>query len=123
MEAAIAGLAVGVTIAALCKRGRQGFSAVLLAMLYFYVAIGFANAEFDRARPQVFHSVVTDKHQTYGKGHASYLTLRSWGPKREGGDESVPAETYNRLSVGADVCVYVYPGALRVRWYYIDACS
>jgi len=51
-----------------------------------------------------------------------YLKLGPWGPRKEAEEVEVDSNTYGLAAVGGQVCVYVFPGALGMRWYQAWSC-
>ena len=77
---------------------------------------------FDRAKPVEFRTKTLSKHVSSGK-HTSYdVELSPWGPKRAAEDVDVGRKLYGQIQVGQTVCVYVWPGALKIRWFEVETC-
>ncbi len=93
-------------------RGSSAWLAIVMALLYAYGCVALVNRQWDAGNPQIFRATVTSKRA----GNPNELGLGAWGPP--GAPESVVVTrgTLDRVEPGSEVCVYVWPGALRVRW-------
>jgi hypothetical protein len=109
------------------RRMREGSWALvwLIAILYSYGAIAEANTLFDSSKPEIFQANVVGK-RSYGGGlHTDlwyYLRLDRWGQSSVANDVHLPFALYRSVSIGQRVCVSVYPGALKIRWYSVNQC-
>ena len=102
--------------------GAVGVLALLLVP-YAYGAATLANRELDRGVPQQYEAqVLGARISRGGKSTEYYLTLGPWGPRNEAEDVDVGAGYYQRGSTRKTVCVYLYRGALRVRWFEVRDC-
>jgi hypothetical protein len=84
--------------------------------------IGQANVFFDPSEPQIFETVVESKHISGGKTTTYYLKLEPWGPRAERADTSVEPEVYNVVQPGGKVCVVLFSGAFKIRWFAVIPC-
>ncbi len=128
--AILAGTVVGVAMSALFtvlttpdarnKTIRYGLPFLLVPMAWG--AVVEANTLLDHSPAQVFQATVLDKHETSGKAHTFDLTLSPWGPRSKAEDVSVDPGRYAGLSVGEKACVYMHPGAFKLRWITVERC-
>jgi hypothetical protein len=104
-------------------RGHRGsqLSLLLLMCTYSYGVVMFANKQLDSGEPVSYTVPVLDKRISTGQGITRYLRVGPWGPRKEAEEVEVGSDMYE-VAVGEQVCVYVYPGALRMRWYEVWTC-
>jgi hypothetical protein len=96
----------------------------LITCLYGYGAGLELNALADGSAPRVYPVVVAAKHVSEdSKSTTWYLTLNPWGPVTESKDVSVSAARYRLTGPGDTVCVMLRPGAFRIAWYRVSACT
>lgn len=99
----------------------------LLAFLVFCACAGAGglamevNVRADRAPPEHFSAVVTDRWAPFKQG-GRRLRLTAWGPMRGGETVKVPKAVYWNVEAGQTVCPNLYPGALGVPWYEVTVC-
>jgi hypothetical protein len=96
------------------------FGAFMLAYAYGVVAV--ANVRFDRGEPQVFVAQVLGAHESSGKTTTYYLDLGPWGPRKSAEEVEVGSAFYASGSRRETVCVYLYRGALKARWFEVWDC-
>jgi hypothetical protein len=123
-------LVVAVTMTALLaaadpKSGKQRW--LILATLFLAVAYGggvtaMADALLDRSAPQVLQVEVLHKHISSGRSTTWYLHLAPWGPQDHAEDVSVSRSLYSSVQTGQIVCVYLYPGTLKIPWFQVARC-
>lgn len=123
----LAGLPLWLAILALQRSGerRPGASLFYFALCWLYGtgAATAGNVLLDRAMPQAYPVTVVGKHAVQGK-HSTYK-LRLGGALPAGHDDwyEVSAGRYDAVSVGSTVCVWLYPGRLRVPWVTVARCA
>jgi hypothetical protein len=89
---------------------------------YAYGAATLVNQRLDVSEPERFEAKVMGSHVSRGKSTVYYLELGPWGLRTEADDVDVGREFYERASRQDTVCVYLYRGALRVRWFQVWDC-
>lgn len=104
------------------KRPWTALIIVFLGAFYFYGAIAEFNSLLDRSAPRTYVVAVIGKHIVGGKSTTYHLRLEAWGPRHDPDDVTVPSPLYYYAAVGNTVCVRLYPGALHIPWYSVDAC-
>ena len=107
------------------KSGKQRW--LILATLFLAVAYGggvtaMADALLDRSAPHVFQSEVLQKRISGGRSTTWYVRLAPWGPRDQPAEVSVHSSFYSSVQPGQIVCVYLYPGALKIPWFEIAHC-
>jgi hypothetical protein len=123
--AALAVVALGATWALRESIRDNQASRIVFAMGFAFIGgadLLEANMLLDRAKPSEFHAKALGKHVSSGK-HTSYdVELSPWGPRREAADVDVGRRLYGRIQVDQAVCVFLWPGALNIRWFDVDTC-
>lgn len=99
-----------------------GFILPLITMSYCYGAASVVNLHLDDSEPQVFVTRVVDMRVSSGNPITRYLKVEPWGPANEADELEVGKELYKRVRKGDSVCVYLFPGALGVRWLEVWSC-
>jgi hypothetical protein len=94
----------------------------LLVVPYAYGAATLANMEFDRSEPERYEAQVLGSRISRGKSTEYYLKLGPWGPRSEADEVDVGRAYYQRGSRQKSVCVYLYRGAFRIRWFDVWDC-
>ena len=94
----------------------------VLMLAYGYGVVALANVRLDHGEPEVFEAPVLGAHISSGKSTSYYLKLGPWGPRKTEEDVDVGKAYYARGSRRDTVCVYLYRGALRVRWFEVGDC-
>jgi len=94
----------------------------LLMVAYAYGVVALANFRLDDSEPTVYAVPVLGAHVSSGKTRSYYLKLGPWGPRTEPEDVDVGSEYYQRGSNRETVCVYLYRGALQMRWFEVWDC-
>jgi len=89
---------------------------------YAYGTATLANQQLDFSEPEHFEAKVMGSHISRGKSTEYYLELGPWGPRSEAEDVDVGRGFYERGSRQDTVCVYLYRGALGVRWFQVWDC-
>lgn len=89
---------------------------------YAYGTATLANKQLDFSEPERFEAKVMGSHISRGKSTEYYLELGPWGPRTEAEDVDVGRVFYERGSRQDTVCVYLYRGALGVRWFEVWDC-
>jgi hypothetical protein len=93
-----------------------------LMSMYGYGVVAHGNRLLDRSDPDVFHVEVLDKRVSTGKSTSYYLELAPWGPRTESAEAEVDRDFHDRVRPGGTVCVYLWPGALKIRWFEVWEC-
>jgi hypothetical protein len=104
------------------KASWVGFILPLITMSYCYGAASVVNLHLDDSEPQVFATRVVDMRVSSGDPITRYLKVDPWGPVKEADELEVGKVLYERVRKGDRVCVYLFPGALRVRWLDVSNC-
>lgn len=107
------------------KTGKQRWSylAVLfIAAGYAGGATAMADSLLDHSTPQVFQAEVLHKRISSGRSTTWYLQLAPWGPQDHPDEVSVHSSLYNSVQPGQTVCIYLYPGALKIPWFQVARC-
>ena len=102
-------------------RGAALISSVLM-LAYAYGAVVIANFRLDRGEPEVFTAEVLGARVSTGKSTSYYLELGPWGPRTDAEEVDVGKDYYTQASHREAVCVYLYKGALGVRWFEVWDC-
>jgi hypothetical protein len=126
MSAAGALAGAGLVIALVSSTRKPWYTPLLLLLLtgsYAYGAEALANRELDTSEPEVFQTQVLDHHISRGKTTTYHLELGAWGPRTVRDEVDVNREYYERTAVGSPVCVYLWRGALGVRWFEVWDCA
>jgi len=97
-------------------------TAAFLLCAWGYGVTAQLNVQLDRAAPGQFAVQVLDRHLESGKSTTYYLDVTAWGPRTAHEDVVVSRELYGHVAAGGRVCIYLWPGALGVRWYEVDDC-
>jgi hypothetical protein len=100
---------------------------VIAPTLLFLVVYGCGlvtqtNTLLDRSQPRVFEATVLAKHVSTGRSTTWYLTTGPWGAQQNAGDISVSRSLYRASIPGQTVCFNLFPGALKIPWYFVSAC-
>lgn len=105
-------------------RGQLSGLLTLLVLMtaYSYGLVMIANKQLDRGEPAMHSVGVLAKRVTTGQGITRYLQLEPWGERKEAEEVEVDESMYESAAVGSAVCVYVFPGALGLRWYQVWSC-
>jgi hypothetical protein len=124
VAASIGGLVIAAAIAMRERKRRLLTAAILLPLVsaYPWGALSLGNAFLDHDRPEVFRVLVRGKHATSGRYVSWNLELDPWGPVIAPTAVDVGRQVYDSASVGAPVCVELFPGAIGVRWYAVRRC-
>ncbi len=104
--------------------GRPG-SVLTFGMLmlgYSYGAVSVANVSLDRSEPERHAARVIDTRVAGSDNKTYELRLTAWGPRTSEENVDVTRAFHERVSKGDTVCVYLWPGALGVRWYEVWDC-
>lgn len=94
----------------------------LVALAYAFGALAQIDTLPDDTRPVIYRTTVRGMHVSGGRSSISYLDLAPWGQQERSGDVGVPYEFYWKVRPGAQVCVFVRPGFIGLRWYWVDFC-
>lgn len=87
-----------------------------VAALYGYGGLAPLNYWFDPSRAERYRAVVEEKFD-------DRVRIGAWGPVAHSREQAMSEETIAQLSVGDEVCVSLYRGALRIRSYFVDRCQ
>jgi hypothetical protein len=98
------------------------------ALLFFTAVYGWglaatADAVLDKSAPGSYATTVQGMHESHGRSTSYYLELAPWGPIQRLNNVSVSRTTYEGAFIGELVCLELRPGALRVEWYQVVACT
>lgn len=93
------------------------FVVLATGLPYAYGVVTLGNYLFDKSTPHTERVAVVKKYEKEGKGGDYHLELSPWGNQQEGEELHVSAETYERLSVGDTVNVYIYEGRFDIPYY------
>ena len=98
------------------------FSIFLLGAMYVYGSFGQADMLLDRSAPETFEVATLSKRVSNGRSTTWYIRVAPWGPQVEATDVSVSRSFYNSIVPGDTVCIGLFPGALRIPWYFVRNC-
>jgi hypothetical protein len=122
--AAVVGVGMGLVSLAARSKARSSLALLFLfSIVWGAGAVVYYNVYFDEATPTTFPVRVTAKHISGGKSKEYRLTLEPWGPRTEMQDVTVTSDFYETVAAGQRVCVYLYPGALDMRWFEVNRCQ
>ncbi|HWN74879.1 MAG TPA: hypothetical protein VNO13_03995 [Candidatus Udaeobacter sp.] len=108
------------------KTGKQRWSylaTLFLAVAYAGGVTAMADSLLDHSAPQILQAEVIHKRISSGRSTTWYLRLTPWGPPDHPAEVSVHSSLYNSVQPGQTVCVYLYPGALKIPWFEVAHCS
>ena len=99
----------------------------LLAVAFLMLAWGYGASAvgtklLDTAEPEILPVQVLDKRVSSGKTTTYYLNLAAWGPRVEAEDVDAGRDLYDRVRKGDTVCVYLYPGVMRLSRFEVWTC-
>jgi TPR repeat protein len=123
--------ALGVALAAaLCaiyrvplRRAWYGGIYLLATVTYAYGTIALGDVLLERSLPQVVATEVLDKSISTGKHTEWRLELAPWGPVKDAERVAVSRDLYQAVVYGERVCVSLFPGAFRLRWFIVTRCT
>lgn len=92
-------------------------------LVYLFGAITQANTLLDHSKRQVFPVRVLNKRVSSGNSTTYYLQVEPWGPRGDVNEVSVSSSLYGGVSVGQNVCVFLWKGAMQAPWYIVRACQ
>jgi hypothetical protein len=95
---------------------------VILVTAWSYGVVVEADSLLDRSRATIFPVQVLDKSESHGRTTSYTFNLPPWGPRTEAENTEVNGALYRQTTVGSTVCIYLYPGALHIRWFDVDRC-
>ncbi|MGO9486182.1 MAG: hypothetical protein ACLPX9_16630 [Rhodomicrobium sp.] len=126
-EALEAGALLGLAAALLFlpARGKGKYSTIMLlvfSLIWGSGAAVFYNSYFDRSRPSVFRTQIVSMHETNERTPSFRLKVQPWGPRTEPQDVEVDRSFYASVSPGMPVCIYLFNGALHIRWFETHHC-
>jgi len=90
---------------------------LLVASLYGYDAIVFANCAYDRQPAVIWRVGVKDKHVSRGRSTTYYVRTSHWGKFRIGNSVQVSSSFYRSVAEGDSINVYLHPGIWGIPWY------
>jgi hypothetical protein len=106
-------------VPAVRRSRREVLGTLILAAFFGYGVVSAANRDFDRG-PMTIH-VATIEQRLEEDADERRVRLSAWGPATAG-EVSLPAELYEKVTVGNAICVELSPGAFGVRWYEHAEC-
>jgi hypothetical protein len=104
---------------------RSAASSLVVAALmscYCYGVLVQTDTLLDGAMPAISRTQVMSERVSSGKTRTYELELAPWGPRKERAEVTVDRELYERTTVGDEVCVFLWPGALGIRWFAAESC-
>ncbi len=118
----IAGLVLFLPVLAVERRLKPGVWLVVVAacLLYGWGGLLFLNRHFDTAPGKVYPVRVLDKSTDK---EADPLTVTTWATRPSGNEIRVDHVFARKVKLGDTICVFAYPGALRIPWYQYDVCK
>ena len=101
------------------ERERLGsqLTSLLMMCAYSFGVVMLANNQLDHSEPVTYPVEVLAKRISTDKSATRYLELEPWGPRKEPEEVEVGDDMYEAAAVGGQVCVYMFSGALGMRWY------
>jgi hypothetical protein len=118
----VCGLLMMAFVSELRTSGKGVSSLALCLVAYAFGAVTLANTRLDYSEAERYPVEILDMRITTGGGTIFYLKVTPWGPRKEPEEVAVARAFYDSVAKGATVCVYVFPGALKVRWYEVWNC-
>jgi hypothetical protein len=115
-------LAMWLLVRELRAKASSTFLLGVLMAAYAYGGATLANVELDSGKPEVFETPVLGSHTSSGKSTTYYLNLGAWGPRTEAEDVAVSRDYFDAAVGRKTVCVYLFRGALSVRWFEVWDC-
>jgi hypothetical protein len=94
----------------------------LLAFSYGAGVTAMADTLLDRTAPQTLRAEVLQKRISHGRHTTWYLRLSPWGPRDQPAEVSIHSSFYSSVQPGQIVCVYLYPGTLKIPWFQVGRC-
>jgi hypothetical protein len=94
----------------------------LLAFSYGAGVTAMADALLDRSASQILQAEVLQKRISRRRHTTWYLRLAPWGPRDQPVEVSVHSSFYSSVQPGQIICVYLYPGALKIPWFEVAPC-
>jgi hypothetical protein len=91
----------------------------VIVFCYTFGTYVVSNCLFDKSKPVIFNSEVTDKEISSGKSTTYYLILKPWGPRTETEKVSVTKDQYEAADNGDTVDIYLRQGLLKTPWFYV----
>ena len=108
------------------KTGKQRWAylaTLLIAVGYAGGVTAMADSLLDHSTPQILQAQVLHKRISTGRHTTWYLELAPWGPQDHPDEVSVHRSLYNSVQPGQTVCIYLYPGTLKIPWFQVAHCS
>lgn len=90
-----------------------------LYLAYAWGALLYVDTTFDPAEPSLSKVRILEVDDG-DKSHE--LKVSAWGYRQSGNTVSVSRSFIRQAHVGDTICVFVYPGRLKLPWYEIGAC-
>jgi hypothetical protein len=110
---------VGLAFVRQLRQSGEPLLFAFLMLIYSYGCLVMANRELPQARPAVFGVEVRGSSSS----DSNYtLELERWGPAGAPQNIDVSRDLHDRVRAGDTVCVYLWPGALEVRWLEVWDC-
>lgn len=120
----IAGVIGGLVMQSLRRMVKTLHALLIVPAVFFGASIPlFSNQILDKSVPAVSQTSITEKHIVSGRYGGSYLTIAPWEANSHASTISVTRDRYSSLSAGQRICIYLYPGALGIRWYRVNLCE
>jgi hypothetical protein len=101
------------------RKGLTMTCIVVMAGLYSFAGMMFANCQYDHSTPKVYTAIVAGKDISTGKTTTYYLILSPWGRFTEGSRESVHQELYRSVQMDDSVHINCYQGRWNIPWFHI----
>jgi len=94
----------------------------LFTLIYAFGVVMLGNQQLDTSDPKRYRVQVVEARISTGNHTSYFLKLAPWGPRSHAEEVSVGRPLYERTAKGDTVCVYLYRGALRARWFVVSDC-
>lgn len=92
----------------------------VLAAVYSYSLLIFANCHYDKSVPEVWKVQVLHKRINRGKSTTYYLKLSPWGKFRNGKEVTVSRSFFDEVNETDSVDVYLKTGRWGVPWFWVE---
>jgi hypothetical protein len=126
MIAALAALSFLCVLAVptLRRRRRNLFVIGIMAVVYSYGSLVYANSVFDRSEPR-HHVVRILQIAERGRGLRRWalVSIEPWGPESAARGFRGPEGLVDDTKPGNSVCIVARDGALGVRWFRFESCG
>lgn len=93
---------------------------LFITVIYSFGGLITINCNFDKSSSQEFHTSITNKWTTSGKGSHYHIKLKPWQKSQGSQEIDISRSEYESTSIGTSVSVFVKKGYLSIPWYFIS---